>query len=90
MLERLSFGQRVVVVIALAAVALVVAVYVAATAQVTPSGWFSYPPDLSRTDQYFVVHDVSEWRVLFVPIALIVTWAAISIWVLGSPRTATS
>jgi hypothetical protein len=83
-LRKLSLPQRVVVVIALGAVASIVAIYVAFERTWNPS-WMA-GPSTSSTMDYFIVHELPVWRVLVLPIALVVAWAGLSLWVLAPPR----
>ncbi len=78
-LDRLALRQRVVVVIALGAVALVVGLWVTALNQ---PGWFGYAPGT-----LYRVQGPSGTNVTAVALAwlaLVVVWAAVSVAVLGS------
>jgi hypothetical protein len=81
--RNLSTGQRVVIAIVLAAIAVVIAAHVATSAHPDPTAFMR--PEVGSTDTYFIVTRPSTTRTLIVPLALTLSWGIAGLWLFRRP-----
>jgi hypothetical protein len=83
-LRRMTVPQRVVIVVAIGLVLLGAwSWWYFGEIAASEGGWMSYAP-LTETSTYAYVVERRRPLYLIVPIVLIVAWASVSVWLLGS------